>query len=141
MNAPKPIVNMRRADPQDVREILHISQLAHRARLLRDMLKGKATDLTRDPALLAAFNRGRLSTEDAIKLAPKQQTTDAAQAASDRRSADDRDYNPHSKSKLRQLGYIPTSVYMSLPELWGNPEAVKRFLNLHPEYRVSRTRV
>lgn len=135
------IVNMRVADDKDVREIVHAGRIAQRARIMRDLLSGKPTDISGDPALVMAASRLKLTAEEAMMLAPKQHLKDTKEAADHRRSSDPKDYNPKSPSKMRQLGYIPTSVYFAQPELWGNPKAIKRFLNNYPKFRVNSGRI
>ena len=112
-------------------------QVIERTKIFKDVMDGKSADITKDADVFIAVNKKALSPDQILKI-KKQEALTTAEATHERRLADEKDFNPKSKAKWRQLGNIPITVYLSKPELWNNPDALKSFLNSHPEFRVSR---
>lgn len=120
-----------------VKAVNHGKQIIERTKILKGLMEGKTMDITKDPDIFLSLNKDALSPEQIMKI-KQNEALDAAEAAQERRRADEKDFNPKSPAKWRQLGNIPISVYLSKPELWNNPDAIKSFLNKHPELRISR---
>lgn len=124
-----------------------IKQNKGRYKILADLIAGKSADITQDGLIFATINRPRsledderLTLEEYMKFYP-QQCEDAMEMAANRRSADERDYNPHSQAKWRQQGYMPECVAKLLMDSYPQPEdrkrAIKRFFNMFPKFRIS----
>lgn len=131
----------------DARRAEEIRQNKGRYKILADLIAGRESDITRDDLIFATINRPR-SLEDDERLSLEQymsfypdQCRDAMEMAYERRQADEKDYNPHSKAKWRQQGYMPECVAHLIMECYPNSEdrkrALKRFFNMFPKFRIS----
>lgn len=115
----------------------------NRYKIIADLMAGKETDITGDPALFGALNKERLAVEDYMKLYPDHISDALIEASRIRQEiGNGRDYNPKSLAKWRIPGIMPRCVaelYMEVYE--GDRKAMyaafKRFFNQFPKFRIS----
>lgn len=145
---------MREDRDSEVQKMLQAGRMAEeiknnkgRYKIIADLMARGSADITQDNLVFAAINRPksleddeRLTLEEYMKFYP-QQCEDAMEMAKARRSADEKDYNPHSKAKWRQQGYMPECVANLIVDSYKDPKdrasAFKRFFNMFPKFRIS----
>lgn len=117
---------------------------AERYRVLGKLIAGKEADITQSSEIFAAINQERMCIESYMKFF-QTDCEDAAKEAQDRRSQDEKDYNPTSKAKWRVLGFPPacvSSLYAKVyPDMKQRTKAYRRFFNNFPQFRISTQRL
>lgn len=120
-----------------------------RYKLIADLMAGKEVDITVDSAVFTALNRERVCIEEFMNLHIEngldESINEAKEAARSRRAADERDWNPHSEAKWRNLGFLPKCISELFahvyPDTKEHKRAIRRFLNEFPEFRISTKRL
>jgi hypothetical protein len=141
--------NMRNPNPGEVQSLIrqaHVRMAIKRnERMYADiasLLSGRDTVFKSPEVLKAvnlAFNSEKLTFGEYERLFPEEFMS-AKIAAKQRCSADKMDYNPHSKAKWRQLGYLPPCISRLFGKVYHNDadrkKARQRFWSEYPALKV-----